>query len=213
MPRPLVLLVLTALLLSGCGTRAADDTGGLPGNGPSTRLEHDLAQRSGPPQVNDRPRPSRSASPVPTDLPPVCVSGLSIRPGVPDAAMGARYLGIGLLNCGTKPYRIKGYPVVRALDATKVPFDLVVNEPGATPSLPDNFAGPPKEVVLQPGESAHAMLAWRVTVTDWETATEATYLDVAPAAGQTPQLVTAGTPYEFGNTGHLTVSAWIKLAK
>jgi hypothetical protein len=124
--------------------------------------------------------------------------------------LGARYLGIGLVNCGKTAQRIKGYPAVRVLDAAKVPFDVVINEPGATPTLPERFQSPPKDLLLQPGESAVAMLAWRVTVTDWASAVEGTYLDIVPADGLAPQTVTEGSPYEFGNTGRMTVSPWIK---
>jgi hypothetical protein len=42
------------------------------------------------------------------------------------------------------------------------------------------------------------------------TATNGTYLEVAPEAGECPQIVTPESSIDLGNTGKLGVSAWTR---
>ncbi|MFY1618084.1 DUF4232 domain-containing protein [Micromonospora sp. WMMD736] len=158
---------------------------------------------TGPPPKPSSPAPSASAEPVPT-----CpASGVRIRSTGGDAAMGLRALGLELVNCGDRPYRLDGYPTVWVLDERRKPIILsVVN--GAQ-GITSGFDQPPQPITLQEGERAVATVLWRNLVTDSTVvATDGAYLSVAPAAGQPAEEVDPHGPVDVGNTGRIGVSAW-----
>ncbi|MET8349725.1 MULTISPECIES: DUF4232 domain-containing protein [unclassified Micromonospora] len=187
--------VVMVLALGAC---APADHRGQAGDGPSP-----------PPAVtNGRPgAPSPTASVDPLAGCPE--SGVRIRSTGSDAAMGLRALGLELVNCGDRPYRIKGYPAPRVLDEDRKLIILRVL-PGAK-GITSGFDQPPREVTLQTGERATAAVLWRNLVTDSKVvATNGEYLRVAPAAGQPAEDVDPDGPIDVGNTGRIGVSAWKK---
>jgi hypothetical protein len=142
-------------------------------------------------------------------LTPACRGGVLITAGPVDAAMGLRALGIELRNCGTVPYRVEGFPVVRVLDGGRQPLDVAVSNGSEPVSAADSYDVPPRPVLLQPGETAQAGVLWRNTVTDsTRPATTGTYLQVAPAVGEPVQLVAPEGGIDIGTTGRLAVNAW-----
>ncbi|MFF5178716.1 DUF4232 domain-containing protein [Micromonospora sp. NPDC000316] len=159
------------------------------------------------------PPPVRTAAPSPfasTDPLPECPgSGIRIRATGGDAASGLRALGLELVNCGEQPYRLNGYPSLQVVDEQRQPIALRVLN-GAK-DITMGFDQPPREVTLQSGDRATAVVLWRNLVTDSTVvATEGAYLWVAPAAGQPTQEVDPDGPIDLGNTGRIGVSAWKK---
>ncbi|MFI6130957.1 DUF4232 domain-containing protein [Micromonospora sp. NPDC051141] len=123
------------------------------------------------------------------------------------AAMGLRAMGLDLVNCGTQPYALRGYPAVSLRDADGDPIKVRII-PGAT-GITSGFDAPPTRLVLRPGERAGAALLWRNTVTDPAVvATEGAQLDVASVAGRPAYEVALDGTIDLGNTGRLGVSAW-----
>ena len=189
-----VIAAAAVLLLAGCappGTVVAED-------GDSAPL---------PPRLSRSPSPSPSPSPSDRCPPP----GVRYEASEGDSAMGLRVRGFDMINCGRTAYRVKGYPVVRALDEDRQRLDVQVlrGVDGITGSLP-NASGPPKAVVLQPGERATVVIAWRNTYDDIrEPPVEVAYLEVAPAAGEPTQIVTPAGALDLGSTGRLGVSPWL----
>ncbi len=147
--------------------------------------------------------PSAGATGMP-DCPP---SGVLVRAGGVDAAMGLRAMGLELLNCGTRTYRVRGYPVVRVLDAAYAPLDLdVVNGRSAVTAL-ESVDAAPRPVTLRAGESAWATLVWRTTARD------GAYLAVTPSPGQAPQTVKPEGGIDLGDTGRLGVGPWTVVSR
>lgn len=163
-----------------------------------------LAACAGPAPVPPPPTPSPSSTAA------ACPeSGVAITAGPVDGALGLRAIGIVLTNCGTREYTANGFPVVRVLDEDRQPLDIKVGNGSAPVSAPDKYDGPPRPVSLRPGEQVMARILWRNTVTDTTVpATRGEYLEIAPAAGEPPQIVTPQSVIDLGNTGRLAVNAW-----
>ncbi|GIE95310.1 DUF4232 domain-containing protein [Paractinoplanes rishiriensis] len=183
-------LLVTVALLAGCGVSQPVITQPRP-------------------SVVDLPAPSLSVTGTPG--PPTCpASGVRLELGVVDAAMGLRAMGLGMVNCGGAPYRVSGYPAVRALDENRAALDVRVLDgvTGITGSLPGRD-GPPEAFVLRPGERASALVAWRNKYDDTRRPpVEVAYLSVAPRAGGKAQVLTPEGPLDLGSTGRLGVSPW-----
>jgi hypothetical protein len=157
------------------------------------------------PSVVDMPAPS-----LPVTGAPCPASGVRLELGVVDAAMGLRAMGIGMVNCGGAPYRVGGYPAVRALDEDRAALDVRVLDgvTEITGSLPGRD-GPPEEFVLRPGGRASALVAWRNRYDDTRRPPiEVAFLSVAPRAGGAAQILTPDGPLDLGSTGRLGVSPW-----
>ncbi|MEH0969675.1 DUF4232 domain-containing protein [Micromonospora sp. CPCC 205546] len=164
---------------------------------------------TGPRPVDPRPgepAPRQTASDLAGECPE---SGVRITsPGV-SAAMGLRALSLQLVNCGTKPYRLNGYPVPRLYDGDGDPIPVRVVD-GAE-EITSGFDAPPRPLTLRPGEGAAATVLWRNLVTDSTVvATNGERLEIAPAKGRPTQLVALDGPIDLGNTGRIGVSAWRK---
>jgi hypothetical protein len=157
------------------------------------------------------PAPAR----VTGSAPPACPeAGIVIRAGVADAASGLRVLPVELVNCGSRPYTVNGFPAVRVLDDDRKPLAVTVGDGSLAIAVVEGFDAAPKPVTLQPGEQAVAKLLWRNTYTDpTVTPVNGSYLDIAPAAGESWQTVTPGARIDLGNTGKLGVSAWTRSAQ
>lgn len=153
--------------------------------------------------------PPRPASPSAEPAPAATCSpeGIAITERGVSAAMGLRALGLELVNCGDRPYELRGYPAVALRDADGDPVTVRII-PGAKP-ITSGFDAPPTRIVLAPGERAGAALIWRNLVTDATVpATNGAELDVAPIAGRPAHPVALSGPIDLGNTGRLGVSAW-----
>ncbi|MEH1099659.1 DUF4232 domain-containing protein [Micromonospora sp. CPCC 205561] len=138
-------------------------------------------------------------------------SGVHISSPGTSAAMGLRALGLELVNCGTEPYRLDGYPVPRLFDGDGDPIPVRVID-GAE-GITSGFDDPPRPLILRPGERAGAAVLWRNLVTDpTVVATAGERLEVAPAVGRSAQVVGLDGPIDLGNTGRIGVSAWQKRA-
>ncbi|WP_370423467.1 DUF4232 domain-containing protein [Streptomyces sp. QH1-20] len=148
---------------------------------------------------------SPSAAPTTDAAPPEpCVE---IGAGPVDGAMGLRSLTLEMVNCGARPYTVKGSPVVRVLDGDRERIDVTVTE-GPSSVTTTGDATPPA-VTLRPGEKAVAALLWRNTATDPAgAAVRATYLQVAPADGEPWQTVKPASGIDLGTTGKVGVSPW-----
>ncbi|WP_406016606.1 DUF4232 domain-containing protein [Streptomyces sp. NBC_00984] len=129
-------------------------------------------------RLPDRPPAAQGPAPTPT-VPAGCPSsGVVVGMGEVEAALGHRAVGLTLTNCGSKPYRVHGYPSVRALDEAGDPLPVPVN-PGS--SYMGSDPGP-KEVMLKPGETVRSLLAWVSTPTGGDLI-EGDALEIAPAPG------------------------------
>jgi hypothetical protein len=162
------------------------------------------------PNADPAPSGTNSVPAVTNSVPAGCPApGVAIKAREVDAAMGLRAMPVDMVNCGTIPYTISGYPAVRVLDNDRKPLDVKVSNGTSSIALIDGLDAAPKPVTLKPGEKVGAVLVWRNTVTDpTVTAMNGTYLEIAPAGGQPPQTVTLNGGIDLGNTGKLGVSAW-----
>ncbi|MFG2623461.1 DUF4232 domain-containing protein [Streptomyces sp. NPDC048473] len=133
----------------------------------------------------ERPPPAPTPSPRPTagvGRAGCPSSGVVVDMGEVEAALGHRAVGLTLTNCGKKPYRVDGYPSVRALDDAGDPLPVPVN-PGS--SYMGSDPGP-EEVMLKPGETMRSLLAWVSTPTGGDLI-EGDALEIAPAPGLEPR--------------------------
>ncbi|MFD5874355.1 DUF4232 domain-containing protein [Streptomyces sp. NPDC060322] len=145
--------VLTAatLPLSGCAGFLVPAGEGEPAPAPSasvtTRAADAGPTTDAPAQGAPTPAPSSGDCPV---------SGVAVEMGPVQTAMFHRAVTLTLTNCGAKPYRVHGYPSVRALgdDGERIPVPV---NPGG--SMFGNDEGP-EEVALKPGGSVTSTLAW-----------------------------------------------------
>lgn len=194
--------VLGLALLAGCG--------GQPAAMPSPYTTSPDETGLGP-----------TSKPAPPDV-KCSADGVAISAVGTDAAMGLRTLSLELVNCGTSPYTVRGYPSVRLIGEDLEPIDVNI-APGANgvATVPE-FDAEPQEITLQPGEKAISGLLWRNLVTDSTVdATTAFYLDAAVREGQPWQQVplivadeingTRTVDLDLGNTGKLGVQAWTKV--
>ncbi|MET0418394.1 MAG: DUF4232 domain-containing protein [Actinoplanes sp.] len=164
-----------------------------------------------PPHLASPPTPPPSSPPPPSPASTCDPSGVRIEAGAGDAAAGLRVVDFELINCGRTPYRVNGYPVVRALDEQRNVIDIQVlrGVTEITGNLP-NVSGPPKPVVLQPGERATTVVAWRNTYDDIrEPPVKVPYLEMTPAAGGPALIVAPESALDLGSTGRLGVSPWL----
>lgn len=158
---------------------------------------------SGAPSGGPSPAPT-IASPTPNPSTACSADGVSLSMDRPDAAMGLRAAWVELHNCGTRPYRLNGYPALRVLDENRQPFD--VRTVKGTRQIKD--AGP-KPVTIAPGRAARVGIVWRDLVTESAIpAVNGSYLEVRPAPGRPVLVVPANGPLDLGNTGRLETTAW-----
>lgn len=139
---------------------------------------------------------------------PCPASGVHVYADQGDAAMGLRVVGLHLVNCGTRAYRLNGYPELELLDEDHDPVDGVRILHGTDQiSTGLGGGGGPRSVVLQPGEAAQAGLAWRNT-TQFGEPVNAPYVRVRAKPGARPVMVVP--ELDLGTTGKLGVGAWEK---
>ncbi|MFD4033215.1 DUF4232 domain-containing protein [Streptomyces sp. NPDC058637] len=104
------------------------------------------------------------------------VSGARVDMGPVQTAMFHRSVVLTLTNCGTKPYRVHGYPSVRALgeDGERIP--VPVNAGGSMSGQDRGI----EEVTLKPGGTVTSVLAW-VSTKEGGDLIEGDALEIAPA--------------------------------
>lgn len=133
-------------------------------------------------------------------------SGVHVYADQGDAAMGLRVVGLHLVNCGTRPYRLDGYPRLELQDADHETVKNVRILDG-TDRISTGIGGTdgPRPVVLGPGQAAAATLAWRNTTQAGE-AVNAPYVRVWARPAADPVMVVP--ELDLGTTGQLGVGAW-----
>jgi len=170
-----------------------------------------VAACGGPPPVPP-PAPTPSGPPCPA-------GGVDIAAEGGEAAMGLRVLKLRMRNCGATPYPVSGYPDLELLDEDGQVLDVEVQRGSTGISRVDWFEAPPREVTLQPGDTATSGLVWRNTYDDTtEPPQVGTRIAVAPVAGRPrltfrPEPAGAGgtatpTTIDLGSTGVVGVRAW-----
>lgn len=145
------------LTLSGCDGFLVPAGEGEPASASSpavTTRPADPAPAPGTEAATDAPAQGAPGSSAPAgDCP---ASGVAVEMGPVQTAMFHRAVTLTLTNCGKEPYRVHGYPSVRALgdDGERIP--VPVNAGG---SMFGNDEGP-REVMLKPGGEVTSTLAW-----------------------------------------------------
>ncbi|MFJ7020354.1 DUF4232 domain-containing protein [Streptomyces sp. NPDC101117] len=137
---------------------------------------------------------------------PCPASGVRVYADRGDAAMGLRVVGLHLVNCGTTPYALDGYPELEIQDED---HDTVkdVRILRGTEQIGTGIGGQeaPRPLTLRPGEAARTTLAWRNT-TQAGTPVNAPYARVWARPGADP--VTVVPELDLGTTGRLGVGPW-----
>lgn len=135
-------------------------------------------------------------------------SGVHVYADQGDAAMGLRVVGLHVVNCGARPYRLHGYPKLELQDADHGAVEGVRILRG-TDQISTGLGGDgsPQPVELGPGEAAVAGLAWRNTTQAGE-AVNAPYVRVWARPAADPVMVVP--ELDLGTTGQLGVGPWRK---
>ncbi|MBY8882406.1 DUF4232 domain-containing protein [Actinacidiphila acidipaludis] len=138
---------------------------------------------------------------------PCPASGVRLYADDGDAAMGLRVVGLHLGNCGTRPYTLGGYPRLALFDAAHRPVGSVaILHGGDAVATGTGADGPPRRLVLRPGQGAHAELVWRNTTGPDGAPVDAPYVQVVAEPGAAPVMVTP--ELDLGTTGRLAVGPW-----
>ncbi|MGW9305996.1 DUF4232 domain-containing protein [Streptomyces cyaneofuscatus] len=176
---PASVVVLLAAL-TGC-------SGFLVPAGEGEREPTPSARASTPPPPSATPRPIADApaqgpDPSPTATPTgTCpVSGAVVTMGEVQALLMSRAVVLTLTNCGSKPYRVDGYPSVQALGEDGERLPVKVNPAGSKFGRDQG----PEALTLKPGATVKSMLAWVSTQEGGELVmADALELAAAPDAG------------------------------
>ncbi|MFJ9027015.1 DUF4232 domain-containing protein [Streptomyces sp. NPDC102274] len=157
--------------------------------------------------LSAEPLPDRPAGPEPWAAtgPGRCLaSGVAVSHGEVNAAMGIRAVSIGLRNCGTKPYRVNGYPGIGVLDEDREPVALKLIQGNESTGAADDQG--PRELTLAPGESVESVLQWNNRITESGAHSTGAHVVVAAAPGE--ERDTLPLPVDIGTDGELHVTAW-----
>ncbi|MFC9972088.1 DUF4232 domain-containing protein [Spirillospora sp. NPDC127200] len=158
------------------------------------------------------PAAAPAVSPSPLRLPteealaPHCQPGMETAMGNDraNAAMGVRAMDLILRNCGDRPLKLNGYPILTLLDDLERPLPVTVRK--GTRQIKDPG---PRPITLEPNETARVGLFWRNTVTRTDVpASNARYVEVAPRTGMAPAVAWMTVPIDLGNTNRLEITAW-----
>ncbi|MGW4379499.1 DUF4232 domain-containing protein [Kitasatospora sp. NPDC004531] len=136
-------------------------------------------------------------------------SGVRLYADEGESAMGLRALGLHLVNCGTSPVTVDGYPQVQVLDEEHRQVDLVqLLKGGAEIAMSTTADVPPQRIVLAPGQGASSTVVWRNTNDASSAPVNAPYLRVRATPDAAPVMVTP--ELDLGTTGRLGVGAWAR---
>ncbi|WP_344890039.1 DUF4232 domain-containing protein [Actinomadura meridiana] len=146
---------------------------------------------------------------APAQSGPCPSSGVRLTADAGDAAMGLRVVGVRLTNCGTRVYRLNGFPLLQLLDEDRKPVKAVriLKGSGGIATV-DDFDAPARPVVLNPGQTASTGLMWRNTNDASGTPVNVPYVRVRAKSGAKPIMITP--ELDLGTTGRLAVSPWKK---
>jgi hypothetical protein len=150
---------------------------------------------------------------TPTSDEPSCDTGLQFSAGYTDVAMGLRVMSVEVVNCGTRPVELNGYPQVKLLDEKWQQLDTeIVHGSGGIASV-EGFDDPPQPVTVRPGERAQTAFMWRNTHMSMDPPQVGSHVDIAAAPGGTwqsllPASQERGILIDLGSTGRLGVRAW-----
>ncbi len=163
------------------------------------------------------PQVARSISPTtpttPSSAEPSCDTGLRFTEISGDSAMGLRVRVIEVVNCGTKPLELNGYPQVKLLDEERRQLDAQILDGSGGIALVEGFDAPPQPITLQPGERATSAFMWKNTNTSIDPPLVGRHIDIAAVPGGTWQPLVPMPPgddfhVDLGSTGRLGVRAW-----
>ncbi|MET8661868.1 DUF4232 domain-containing protein [Streptomyces griseus] len=147
-----------------------------------------------------RSGPATAPSGTPSETCPA--SGAVVTMGEVLTAMMSRAAVLTLTNCGTKPYRVVGYPSVQALGEEGERLPVKVNPAG---SQFGRDLGP-ETLTLKPGGTARSMLAWVSTQEGGELVmADALELAAAPDAGARVQPLEG---HDIRYMDELNITAW-----
>ncbi|MFD5825795.1 DUF4232 domain-containing protein [Lentzea sp. NPDC060358] len=169
------------------------------------------------PQAPSLPEPTveRPVSLVTPTNEPACDTGLRFTAGATEAASGLRVMAVEVLNCGTKPVQLHGYPQVKLLDEGWQPLTAeIVQGSGGIASVA-GFDDAPQPIAVAPGERAKTAFLWRNTHTSVDPPQVGSHVDIAAAAGGTWQTLAPASPergilVDLGSTGRMGVRAWYR---
>ncbi|WP_176946969.1 DUF4232 domain-containing protein [Lentzea fradiae] len=169
--------------------------------------------RSAVPPVQEPPPVQQRTLAAPSASAESCGTGLKFTAGEVEAASGLRVMPVELLNCGTQPVELNGYPQVKLHDDQWRPLavDIVPGSGGI--AVLAGFDDPPQSVTVQPGERARTAFLWRNTHTSVEPPLVGGHADIAltpdgawqalvPESGGNDLLI------DLGSTGRMGVRAW-----
>ncbi|WP_435842149.1 DUF4232 domain-containing protein [Streptomyces cyaneofuscatus] len=201
--RPAAMVVLLTAL-TGCSGFLVPAGEGEREPTPSARAATPPPPSVTPPPVADVPAqgpdPSRTAAPTPTGRCPA--SGAVVTMGEVQAVMMSRAAVLTLTNCGSKPYRVDGYPSVQALGEDGERLPVKVNPAG---SVFGQDKGPEPRT-LKPGATVQSMLAWVSTQEGGELVmADALELAAAPDAGARVQPLEG---HDIRYMDELNITAW-----
>ncbi|MFI7287961.1 DUF4232 domain-containing protein [Streptomyces anulatus] len=179
-----VLLLAAALTaLTGCsGFLVPAGEGEEPDPAPSASAPRSGLVRAETLPPTPAPAYGETAPTGPTPAPPEkCpASGAVVTMGEVLTAMMSRAVALTLTNCGSKPYRVDGYPSVQALGEDGERLSVKVNPAGSQFGRDQG----PEALTLKPGATARSMLAWVSTQEGGELVmADALELAAAPDAG------------------------------
>ncbi|MFF4419861.1 DUF4232 domain-containing protein [Streptomyces sp. NPDC001549] len=129
--------------------------------------------------------------------------------------MGLRVADFQLVNCGTQPYVLEGYPQLSLRDNLNDPVEVAVEHgsAGITTGTP-NLDEAPRPVTLAPGQAAFFGMVWRNLVTESATpAVTARIVEVEPRPGAPRLWLRLAAPVDLGNTGKLGLGPWQPLVR
>ncbi|KAB2592433.1 DUF4232 domain-containing protein [Streptomyces arboris] len=157
------------------------------GEGERERTPTAQAATPTPPPPSATPRPIADAptqgpdpSPTPTATEACPASGAVVTMGEVQALLMSRAVVLTLTNCGSKPYRVDGYPSVQALGEDGERLPVKVNPAGSKFGRDQG----PEALTLKPGATVKSMLAWVSTQEGGELVmADALELAAAPDAG------------------------------
>ncbi|MFD4237659.1 DUF4232 domain-containing protein [Streptomyces sp. NPDC058542] len=176
-----VLLTAALTALTGCsGFLVPAGEGEEPDPTPSASAPGIVRAETLPP--TPAPAYGATAGTGPAAAPPEkCpASGAVVTMGEVLTAMMSRAVALTLTNCGSKPYRVDGYPSVQALGEDGERLPVKVNPAGSQFGRDRG----PEALTLKPGGTARSMLAWVSTQEGGELVmADALELAAAPDAG------------------------------
>ncbi|SEQ47957.1 Protein of unknown function [Lentzea xinjiangensis] len=168
------------------------------------------------PEVAALPEPpdARSVSLItPESREPSCDAGLLFTTGFTEAASGLRVMDVEVVNCGTEPVHLNGYPQVRLFDEQWRQLAVEIVEGSGGIASVEGFDDAPQPVAVRPGERAKSAFLWRNTHTSVDPPQVGSHADIAAGPGGAWQSLRPVSPergvlIDLGSTGRMGVRAW-----